>query len=219
MLSPTSAIQGAGLGSSVMINANSNVKEPVKQGMWAIFEIFADTIIVCTMTALVVLTSGVIDLNTGDLIRAGMEEVTVVGEAFNSVFTIGGFAFGGYFVTIAITLFAFTTILGWAHYGSKAFGYLFGRKYLVGYKIFFTALVLVSAIISSPLAIDLSDTFNGLMLVPNLIGVLALTPLVIAITKNYIDRNIRKKDIRPMLSYDPKLEDQQIAELRKEIIG
>lgn len=113
----------AGLGSSVMVHSNSNVREPVTQGIWGIFEVFADTIIVCTMTALVVLTSGVYDLTTGT-VAEGVTDATMVAKAFNSVFSFGGI--GEKFVAVAMLLFAFTTVLGWSHYGAKSVEYLFG---------------------------------------------------------------------------------------------
>ena len=114
----------AGLGSSVMVHSNSNVKEPVKQGMWGIFEVFADTMVVCTMTALVVLTSGVFNAKTGEIVE-GLNDATLVGGAFNSVFSWGDI--GQKFIAIAMFLFAFTTVLGWSHYGSKAWEYQIGR--------------------------------------------------------------------------------------------
>ncbi len=189
----------AGLGSSVMVHSNSNVKEPVKQGMWGIFEVFADTMIVCTMTALVVLTSGVFDAKTG-VITGGYNDATLVGGAFNTVFSWGGI--GEKFVAIALFLFAFTTILGWSHYGSKAWEYVFGAKTTIIFRIIHVCTIIFGAVLTSSLAWDISDTFNGLMMIPNLIGVLVLCPIVVKITKNYIDRNIKNKDVSPLLSYN-----------------
>ena len=194
----------AGLGSSVMVHSNSNIKEPVKQGMWGIFEVFADTMVVCTMTALVILTSGglnggVFNAETGK-IAEGLSDATLVGGAFNSVFSWGDI--GEKFVAIAMFLFAFTTVLGWSHYGSKAWEYLFGAKTTVIFRIIHVITVIFGAVLTSSLAWDISDTFNGLMMIPNLIGVLVLCPLVIKITKNYIERKIKKKDVAPILSYD-----------------
>ncbi|MBQ4119848.1 MAG: alanine:cation symporter family protein [Clostridia bacterium] len=193
----------AGLGSSVMVHSNSSVKEPVKQGMWGIFEVFADTMVVCTMTALVVLTSGglkggVFNVETG-AIAEGLSDATLVGGAFNEVFHWGNI--GQRFVAIAMFLFAFTTVLGWSHYGSKAWEYLFGAKTTFIFRIIHVITVIFGAVLTSSLAWDISDTFNGLMMVPNLIGVLVLTPLVMKVVKNYVDRKIRKKDVKPMLSY------------------
>lgn len=197
----------AGLGSSVMVHSNSNVKEPVKQGIWGIFEVFADTFVVCTMTAMVVLTSGAIDLTTG-LTAEGTDDATLVAKAFSNVFG----PFGEWFIAIAILLFAFTTVLGWSHYGSKAVEYLFGTKATKVYKVIFTIVIMAGAVMESSLAWDISDTFNGLMMIPNLIGVVTLFPLVGKITENYIERKIHgKTDIEPMLSYDEKTQAEHAA--------
>ncbi|MCR5774665.1 MAG: alanine:cation symporter family protein [Lachnospiraceae bacterium] len=193
----------AGLGSSVMVHSNSNVKEPVKQGLWGIFEVFADTMVVCTMTAVVVLSSGAIDLNTG-LVKEGTDDATLVAKAFGNIFGKPG----EWFVAIAVLLFAFTTVLGWSHYGSKAVEFLFGIKGAKIYRVIFVLLMISGAVMTSSLAWDISDTFNGLMMIPNLIGVLSLTPLVIKLTNNYVARKIQGKDIEPILSYDKKIQDE-----------
>lgn len=185
----------AGLGSSVMVHSSSNVKEPVRQGMWGIFEVFADTIIVCTLTALVVLTSGLVDLESGKMISENVKSA-LVGEAFSTIFGKAG----PMFIAIAILLFAYSTVLGWSHYGTTAWGYLFGDKSSIIYKIVFVVMIFFGCTMSLDLAWDLSDTFNGLMMIPNLIGVIALCPIVSKITKNYIDRNLHNKDIDPMIS-------------------
>ena len=201
----------AGLGSSVMVHSSSNVKEPVKQGMWGIFEVFFDTFVVCTMTAVVVLSTCYIDLETGAP-AAGVNGDTLVSQAFGKFFG----APGTWFVAIAMLFFAFTTVLGWSQYGSKAVEYLFGEKGVKVYKFIFVAMIVVGAIIEGGLAWDLSDTFNGLMMIPNLIGVLALFPLVIKVTKNYIDRKILKKDVAPLLSYDPEIQAEMEESLDEE---
>ena len=198
----------AGLGSSVMVHSNSNVKEPVKQGMWGIFEVFADTMVVCTMTALVVLTSGVFNAKTGEIVE-GLNDATLVGGAFNSVFSWGDI--GQKFIAIAMFLFAFTTVLGWSHYGSKAWEYLFSEKTTIIFRIIHVCTIIFGAVLTSSLAWDISDTFNGLMMIPNLIGVLVLIPLVVKITKNYVDRKVKGKDVKPMLSYDEKIQAQAEA--------
>ncbi len=189
----------AGLGSSVMVHSASNVKEPVMQGMWGIFEVFADTIVVCTLTAFAILSSGLIDLSTGEMLTDAITTALVT-QAFSSVF---GYA-GGIFVALAILLFAFSTILGWSYYGTKAWEYLFGTKATMIYKIVFVLVIIVSASLPEAyvdLPWNLSDTFNGLMMLPNLIGVIALSGTVLAITKNYVSRNIKNQSgIKPMLS-------------------
>ena len=200
----------AGLGSSVMVHSNSNAKEPVKQGLWGIFEVFADTFIVCTMTAIVVLSSGAINLETG-AIAEGVNDATLVAETFGKNFG----PFGEYFVAIAMLLFAFTTVLGWSHYGSKAVEYLFGITATKVYKIIFTVMIISGAIMTSSLAWDISDTFNGLMIIPNLIGVLALTPLVVKITNSYIKRRVKNEDAEPVLSHFKEIEEEH-AKIIKE---
>ena len=154
----------AGLGSSVMVHSASNVKEPVTQGLWGIFEVFFDTIIVCTMTALLILTSGIVDLETGASL-SGATKLGLATEAFTAQFG----TFGGIFIAVAVTLFAFSTVLGWSFYGTKAWEYLFGTKATVVYKVIFLAVVLIGSTMGADLVIDLSDTFNGLMAIPNLI--------------------------------------------------
>lgn len=194
----------AGLGSSVMVHSSSNVKEPVRQGMWGIFEVFADTIIVCSLTAFTVLSSGLVDLETGAVISSA-EGSALVGEAFGTVFGSVGPAF----IALAILLFAFSTVLGWSHYGTKAFEYLFGSQATVIYRVIFIVFILGGATMSLDLAWDLSDTFNGLMAIPNLIGVISLSPIVMKITKNYVDRKIRGEKERPMLSAFPEIQREQ----------
>jgi len=202
----------AGLGSSVMVHSNSNVIEPVRQGLWGIFEVFADTMIVCTMTALVVLTS--IDLSGFETAEgmAGINDATLVATAFGEHFG----AIGHGFVAIAILLFAFTTALGWDHYGSKAWEYLFGVKSIKVYRVIHLVMIFLGAILTSSLAWDISDTFNGLMMIPNLIGVIACSGIVIKITKNYKDRVLKKKDIEPIISAFPEVQAEQAKALKEQ---
>ncbi len=200
----------AGLGSSVMVHSNSNVAEPVQQGMWGIFEVFADTIIVCTLTALVLLSSGLVDLQTGEVAAEFGGVVINNSNAISQVFAMHFGQFGAAFVAIAVMLFAFSTCLGWSHYGTKAFEYLFGEKYSIIYRVIFVIAIFGGAVMGNNLAWDLSDTFNGLMMIPNLIGVLVLSPLVCRITQNYVDRNLKgKKDVKPMLSNFPDIQEEQ----------
>ena len=110
--------------------------------------------------------------------------------------------------TIIEDVFAFTTVLGWSQYGSKAVEYLGGKKAKQVYKVIFVLLIMSGAVMTSSLAWDISDTFNGLMMIPNLIGVIVLSGQVRKITKNYVDRKIKKKDVAPMLSYDARIQKQ-----------
>ncbi len=199
----------AGLGSSVMVSSSSNAKEPVNQGLWGIFEVFFDTIIICTLTAMVILTTGVVDLTTG-VSLTGSEELGLATEAFTQ--NLG--TIGGIFTAVAITLFAFSTVLGWSVYGTRAWEYLFGKKSGIIYKIVFLAVILVGTVLDTDLIVDLSDTFNGLMAIPNLIGILVLSPVVVKITKNYIDRKFKgKTDISPLLSNDPAIQEEMEKEI------
>lgn len=200
----------AGLGSSVMVHSNSSVREPVRQGMWGIAEVFLDTIVICTMTAVVVLSSGAIDLKTG-LVKEGINDATLVAQTFGNTFGKPG----EWFVVIAITLFAFTTVMGWSIYGAKATEYLFGVTCAKIYRVIFIMLIIFGAVMESNLAWDISDTFNGLMMIPNLIGIVSLSPLIIKLTKNYMDRRVKGKDIEPMLSYDSDIQKEACRAISK----
>lgn len=197
----------AGLGSSVMVHSSSNVKEPVRQGMWGIFEVFADTIVVCTLTALTILSSGAIDLTTGAMTEAAeaVGSSSLMSYAFQQTFGKPG----AWFIAIAILLFAYSTVLGWSHYGSTACQYLFGEKSVTVYRVIFVLIVLAGSVMEAQLAWDISDTFNGMMMIPNLIGVLVLSPIVMKCTKNYVDRRIRGKNVKPMLSMFPDIQAEQ----------
>lgn len=186
----------AGLGSSVLVNACANVSEPVQQGMWGIFEVFTDTLVMCTLTALVILTSGVIDLRTG-YAAAGASPGAMVGDAFGAVFG----RVGEQFIAISVLLFAYSTVLGWSHYGSAAVTYLLGPQAVPAYRLIFACMTAVGAVMRLDLAWALSDTFNGLMMLPNLVGILALSSTVKTITKNYVQRRLHNApaaSVRPV---------------------
>lgn len=190
----------AGLGSSVMVHSNSNVREPVRQGMWGIFEVFADTMIVCTLTAFTVLSSGLIDLETGVAVAEYGGVALTKANVVSTVFSMYFGKLGGAFVAIAIMLFAYSTVLGWSHYGSKACEYLFGTKSTMVYRVIFVIATFGGAVMGENLAWDIADTLNGMMMIPNLIGVIVLSPIVYKITKNYVSRKIKHESVEPMLS-------------------
>lgn len=185
----------AGLGSSVMVHAASNVKEPVQQGMWGIFEVFADTMVVCTLTALVVLTSGLVEPDTGRM-AVGAAGSALVRQAFDAVFG----ALGAKLIAVCVLLFAYSTTLGWSCYGCKAVEYLFGAGAGAGYRVLFVAVMPLGAVMRLDLAWALSDTFNGLMMLPNLIGVVALSGTVVRITQNYLARKLHGSPLPPLRS-------------------
>jgi AGCS family alanine or glycine:cation symporter len=194
----------AGLGSSVMVHSASDVKEPVVQGMWGIFEVFFDTIIVCTLTAFAILCSG--------SAASGLTGVPLVNEAF----AVGFHGFARYFVSLAVLLFAFSTVLGWSFYGEKATEYLFGNRVVIVYKVIFVTFIIIGATMELTLAWDISDTLNGLMALPNLIGVIFLSGTVFAITKNYLARQSGNKALKPMISAYPDIQAEQEAKIRAE---
>ena len=132
-------------------------------------------------------------------------------SVFETLF--GGF--GKYFIAVAIMLFAFSTILGWSVYGTKAREYLFGTKSTIIYKVIFVGMVFVGPMLHSSLAWDVSDTFNGLMMIPNLIGVITLSPVVYKITINYVDRVIKGKHVEPVLSVFKEINDEHSKEVIK----
>lgn len=195
----------AGLGSSVMVHSNSNAKEPVTQGIWGIFEVFADTLVICTLTAMAILTSGKVDLATGKMVDASISATSLTSLCFADVFGRAG----SIFVTVALIMFAYSTVLGWSHYGKKAWEYLFGEESTILYRVLFIVCVFLGALMTSSLAWDISDTFNGLMALPNLIGVISCSGTVFAITKNYEKRTFHGQKIRPMLSGIDQIQKEQ----------
>lgn len=202
----------AGLGSSVMVHSSSNVREPVVQGMWGIFEVFADTLVVCTLTAFALLSSGLVDLETGAILSDKVE-TALMAEAFSTKFGQAG----AWFIAVAILCFAFSTLISWNHYGVKGFEYLFGSKAVVVYKIIFMIVIMIGATMKLKLAWDLSDMFNGMMALPNLVGVIVLSGTVVKITRNYIDRRLRvKTGIKPMLSAIEEIQEQHEKDIEEE---
>jgi AGCS family alanine or glycine:cation symporter len=177
----------AGLGSSVMVHSSSDVKEPVVQGMWGIFEVFADTIVVCTVTALTILCSGV--YNMRDYI-SGASDLT--GTALTSAAFESALPLGGQFVAVALVLFAFSTILGWSFYGERAAEYLFGLRAVTPYRVAFVLMIYVGCVTSLELVWGVADTLNGFMAIPNLIGLILLRGEVFGMTRDYLERNARR---------------------------
>lgn len=166
----------AGLGSAAIAHAAADTKGPVQQGLYGIFEVFIDTLVICTLTALTIICSGV-DIGFGT--KPGSELIT---SAFATVF---GDKFAALFVAIALMLFAFSTVLGWALYGTRCVQYLFGIRISKIYQWIFVAIVVVGAISSIDVVWDIADTFNGLMAIPNFIAIFGLSGVVAKLTKDY----------------------------------
>ena len=174
----------AGLGSATIIHAAAETEECAEQGMWGILEVFIDTVVICTLTAFTVLSSGFVNLENGKVL-ASVSSVSLVTEAFKSVFGI----WGERLLVTSILFFAFATVIGWSYFGLKAWEFIFGEKTAVVYKILFVLFVLIGSVAELELVWNISDTFNGLMALPNLIGVLLLSDVVFNVTENYKNKN------------------------------
>ena len=171
----------AGLGSAPIAHAAADVDHPVKQGIFGVFEVFMDTIVVCTMTALVVLLGvGVQNIEYGNDIGANL---TIMG--FESVF---GGEISGVAIAICLSLFALSTVLTWALYGSRCIEYLFGHKASKVYLVIFCLFASIAGTVELKLAWSIADTLNGLMAIPNLISLALLSPVVIKLTKEYFTK-------------------------------
>ena len=173
----------AGLGSAAIAHAAAETKGPVQQGLYGIFEVFADTIVICSLTGLTIILSGV-DINFG--VKPGSELITA---AFATVF---GGKFASLFVAIALMLFAFSTILGWSLYGTRCVEYLFGLKAAKVYQFLFIPMIVVGATTSLDIVWDVADTFNGLMAIPNFIALFALSGTVAKLVKEYFAERAKK---------------------------
>ena len=165
----------AGLGTGSIAHACADTDDPVQQGMFGIFEVFMDTIVVCTMTALVVLLSGV-DIAFG---QAAGAELTISG--FTSVY--GNWV--SIFTAIAMLCFAFSTILGWGLYGERCAEFIFGPKIRMPFRFVYSAVAILGATMDLGLIWGIADTFNGFMAIPNLIGVFLLSPVIFKLLKEF----------------------------------
>lgn len=173
----------AGLGSAPMAHAASDTQEPVEQGMWGVFEVFVDTIVICTLTSMAILLSGVLEYDLSSFASNG----AAAAAAFNAILpgTIGGTV-----LQISLLFFALSTILGWSYYGERCWGYLSNNNKVVNYifKIAFVLMCIVGSVGSGALMWDISDTLNGMMAIPNLVGLLLLSGTVIRLTREYFDK-------------------------------
>ena len=163
----------AGLGTGSIAHACADTDSSVNQGLFGIFEVFMDTIVICTLTALVILCSG-ITLNYG--------------EAAGAELTIGGFtlAYGNWvsiFTAIALCCFAFSTIIGWGLYGSRCIEFIFGGKSVRPFLVIYSFIAIVGATMDLGLMWDISETFNGLMAIPNLVAIFLLSGTVVKLAK------------------------------------
>lgn len=165
----------AGLGTGSIAHACADTRKPVKQGLFGIFEVFADTIVICTLTALVILCSGV---------------SVPYGEAAGAELTIAGFTatYGNWvsiFTAVAMCCFAFSTILGWGLYGARCIEFLFDAKVIKPFMVAYSLVAILGATVELGLLWSIAETFNGLMAIPNLIAVFLLSGTVVKMTKEY----------------------------------
>ena len=172
----------AGLGTGSIAHACADTQKPVKQGFFGIFEVFVDTIVICTMTALVILCSGV---SIG------------YGEAAGAELTINGFTstYGNWvsiFTAVAMCCFAFSTILGWGLYGTRCIEFLFGSKVNKPFMVLYSLVAIVGATMDLGLMWSIAETFNGLMAIPNLLAVFLLSGVVVKLVKEYFENEGKK---------------------------
>ena len=172
----------AGLGSAPIAHAATSERNPVMQGMYGIFEVFMDTIVICSLTAFTVLCG----VESGVAIEWGQSAGTeLVAAAFGTVF--GGKA-GAMIVAVGITLFALSTILSWSLYGTRCFEFLTGGRGVKAYQIIFVIVVIIGATLELELVWDIADTLNGFMAVPNLVALLGLSGVVIRLTREHFSK-------------------------------
>lgn len=179
----------SGLGSAPIVAAAAQTKNPVRQALVSSTGTFWDTVVVCAMTGLVIITSimkdpaGLSQLKGAALTKAAFAQIPYVGAAV---------------LTIGLLTFVFSTILGWSYYGERAVEYLFGKKAIAPYRWLWVGAVMVGSIISLPLVWDFADMMNALMAIPNLVALVALNGVVVAETKKYLwDGNIEKDETPP----------------------
>jgi len=165
----------AGLGSAAMAHGAAKTNEPVREGLVAMLGPFIDTIVVCSITALVIICTGAYEITT---VKGQLTTV-----AFNT-----GLPGSGWLVSLGIILFAFSTLIAWSYYGDRAADYLFGAKAVKIYRWFYIGIIVVGALRSLDDVINFCDALNGLMAIPNLIALIALTPIVVNLLKDYFKR-------------------------------
>lgn len=163
----------AGLGTAPIAHASAQTKEPVRQGLIAMLGTFIDTIIICSITGLTIIMSGVW--------TSGISGAALTSAAFTAAVPV----FGEYVVPIALAIFAFTTVLGWSYYGERCAEYLFGRKAITPYRVLWVLVLPIGAVVSLDFVWLLADTLNALMAIPNLIALALLSPIVFKLTRTY----------------------------------
>jgi AGCS family alanine or glycine:cation symporter len=172
----------AGLGSAAIAHGAARTREPIREGIVAMLGPFIDTIVVCTITALVIICTG------------AYETVAVKGKLTSAAFEMG-LPGAGKLVSFAIIFFAFSTLLSWSYYGDRAVDYLFGKKAVLPYRLVYVGFVILGSVIHLNVVIDFCDAMNGLMAIPNLIALITLTPLLVSLMHDYMKRMKAEKHL------------------------
>ncbi|MBT3191256.1 MAG: sodium:alanine symporter family protein [Verrucomicrobia bacterium] len=167
----------AGMGSAAMVHGAARTDEPVREGLVAMLGPFVDTIVICTMTALVIVITG------------AYETCAIKGELTGRAFELGmGHPIGARIVSIGVVLFSFSTLVSWSYYGDRAADYLLGPRAVLPYRLLYIGFIVLGAVVSIGTIIDFCDAMNGLMAVPNLIALVVLSPIVAKLTRDYFRR-------------------------------
>jgi AGCS family alanine or glycine:cation symporter len=177
----------AGLGSAPIAHSASSAKDPVRQGLWGVFEVFITTIIICTMSAVVILTSDVYSVAFNAGVAPSVSGAALSSAAFNEALPY----VGGIGIAISTVFFALSTMLGWAYYGEVSVGYIFKNNSKLAisiYRIIYVAFVFIGAIAEINTVWLIADCFNALMALPNLIALIGLSGLVVKITREHFEK-------------------------------
>lgn len=174
----------AGLGTAPIAHAAADVDHPVQQAMYGVFEVFADTIVICTLTALAILVS-----RQAPAFYGGSAGADLTVRAFSTAF---GSRIASVIIAVCIMMFAFSTLLSWSLYGGRCVEFLAGRRGMVIYQAVYVIFVVVGAAVKLDLVWQIADSMNALMAIPNLIAVLALSPRVVSLTREYFLRRREK---------------------------
>lgn len=175
----------AGMGSAAIAHGAAKTNEPVREGLVAMLGPFIDTILVCSITALIILVTGVHQFGFSD------------GELTAKAFEVGlNSVIGGKLVALAIIFFAFSTLVSWSYYGDRASDYLFGKKAIIPYRWVYLVFIVIGAIVQFDIVINFSDIMNALMAIPNLIAIIVLSPIVVKLSKDYFERMKKEKMLK-----------------------
>lgn len=172
----------AGVGGAPLVHVTSDIEVPARQSLYGIVEVFFDTIIICTFTALVILVSGV-----GDLVTAGQIPVTETAAISNTAWSLALGSIGDIVVTVCLALFCFSTIIGWCTYGETSWEYLFGSRSLVIFRALHVLMTFIGCVVSAQVLWDAADFCNGVMCIPNLFSLIIFSRIIAIDTRKYID--------------------------------